>query len=69
VRVDVPPDLIGIERDGDVAVVTIQRPEKLNAISTAVEHALHAALRSEQVRTSRSVIFTGPDGPSRPAPT
>ncbi len=59
VHVDVPPDLIGITRDGDVAIVTLERPEKLNAISTETERALDAALRSEEVRTSRSVVFTG----------
>ena len=33
-------DLIGIERDGHVAVATLQRPEKLNALSPALSAEL-----------------------------
>ncbi len=58
-EVDEAGKLIGIRREGDVAVITLQRPEKLNAISTAVEQAIGAALRSEPVRTSRALVFAG----------
>ena len=51
--------LIEVEREGEVAVVRLNRPEKLNAISTGVERALHKALMSEDVRTSGAVILTG----------
>ncbi len=52
-------DLVGIERVGDVCVLTLRRPEKLNALSSAVERALDDALRSDEVRTSRAVVVTG----------
>jgi enoyl-CoA hydratase/carnithine racemase len=51
--------LVDVSRDGDVAVVTLSRPEKLNAISTAVEHELAAVLESETVRTSRALVLAG----------
>jgi enoyl-CoA hydratase/carnithine racemase len=51
--------LISIERRGLVCVLTLSRPDKLNALSYAVEEALVAALASEKLRTSRSVVITG----------
>jgi enoyl-CoA hydratase/carnithine racemase len=51
--------LVGIEREGEVAVLRLNRPEKLNAISSEVERALHEALASDAVRTSGAVIVTG----------
>ena len=40
--------VIGIERRGPVCVLTLRRPDKLNALSYAVEEALAAALSSEE---------------------
>ena len=40
-------------------MLVLQRGEKLNALSTAVERELLAALESEEVRGSRCVVFTG----------
>jgi enoyl-CoA hydratase/carnithine racemase len=40
-------------------LITFQREEKLNAISTAVERALLEALDGAEVRESRCVVFTG----------
>jgi enoyl-CoA hydratase/carnithine racemase len=40
-------------------VITFQREEKLNAISTGVERALLEALDGPEVRESRCVVFTG----------
>lgn len=40
-------------------MITFQREEKLNAISTAVERALLDALASPDVRESRCVVFAG----------
>jgi enoyl-CoA hydratase/carnithine racemase len=51
--------LVDIRREGDVCVLTLRRPEKLNAISTAVERALGEALESEAVRTSRALVLAG----------
>ena len=51
--------VVEVARDGEVAVLRLNRPEKLNAISSEVEHGLHAALVSEAVRTSSAVIVAG----------
>jgi enoyl-CoA hydratase/carnithine racemase len=51
--------LVGVERRGAAAVVTLDRPEKLNAISSAVEAAIGDALDSGPVRDAACVVFTG----------
>jgi enoyl-CoA hydratase/carnithine racemase len=48
-----------VERDGAVALITLDRDEKLNAISTAIERELSEALASDTVRTSRAVVIGG----------
>jgi enoyl-CoA hydratase/carnithine racemase len=55
----VSDSLIETRREGDVCVLRLMRGEKLNAISVAVERALHKALSSDDVRTSRCVVVTG----------
>jgi len=50
---------VSVARDGDVAVLTLERAEKLNALSTAVERDLHDALGSEELRSSRAVVLAG----------
>ncbi len=52
-------ELITVERREHACVVTFNRPQKLNAISAALERELCAALESRELRESRSVIFTG----------
>ena len=52
-------ELVGLERDGDVCVLTLRRPEKLNAISSDVERALAARLDGEDVRTCRALVVRG----------
>lgn len=52
-------DLIEIRREGAACVLTLNRPEKLNALSGAVERELLAALGSEQVSECRCVVVTG----------
>jgi enoyl-CoA hydratase/carnithine racemase len=52
-------ELVDVRREGDVCVVTLRRPEKLNAISTEVERALGAALDEDTVRTSRALVLAG----------
>jgi enoyl-CoA hydratase/carnithine racemase len=49
--------LVRVRREGAVAVLTLNRPEKLNALSTAVEDALGAALSSEEVHTCAAVVI------------
>ena len=51
--------LVHVRREGAVAVVTLNRPEKLNALSTSVEEGLAAALTSAEVRSSAAVVLTG----------
>ena len=51
--------LLDIRREGDVCVLTLRRPEKLNAISTEVERALGEALDGEDVRRSRALLLAG----------
>jgi enoyl-CoA hydratase/carnithine racemase len=50
---------VNVERDGAVALIELDRDEKLNAISTAVERELSAALASDEVRSSRAVVIAG----------
>jgi enoyl-CoA hydratase/carnithine racemase len=54
-----PDGLPDVRRQDAVCIITFQREEKLNAISTAVERALLAALDGPEVRGARCVIFTG----------
>lgn len=51
--------VVEVAREGEVAVLRLNRPEKLNAISSEVERVLHEALASEAVRTSGAVIVAG----------
>jgi enoyl-CoA hydratase/carnithine racemase len=53
------PPLVRVRRLGDVAVVTLDRPDKLNALSTEVERALAAALDRDDVSSSRAVVIDG----------
>jgi enoyl-CoA hydratase/carnithine racemase len=52
-------DVLLVERRDGVAVITLHRPAKLNAISHAMEGALVDAVRSEEVRSAACVVFTG----------
>jgi len=51
--------LVEVRSDGPIAVVTLRREEKLNALSTAVEAALGEAIGRPEVRDARAVIITG----------
>lgn len=50
---------VSVERHGPIAIVTLRRENKLNALSTHMESALLDALRSEDVTSSRAVVVTG----------
>jgi enoyl-CoA hydratase/carnithine racemase len=51
--------LVLCERDGPVALLTLNRPDQLNALSTALEEELAAALASAHVREARVLIIRG----------
>jgi enoyl-CoA hydratase/carnithine racemase len=51
--------LVVIEAHGPAALVRLNRPEKLNALSTALERDLDAALADERVRAAGAVVFAG----------
>jgi enoyl-CoA hydratase/carnithine racemase len=57
--VRMPTEHVGLERHGAVCVVTLRRPEKLNALSTAVEEALATRLASDQVTACRALVLAG----------
>jgi enoyl-CoA hydratase/carnithine racemase len=47
-------------QDEEIAVITLNRPEQMNAISPELEEELHAALHAaEQDRAIRAVVLTG----------
>lgn len=50
---------VEVRRDGDVAVVTLCRERKRNALSTHMEAELLRALRGPEVASSRAVVVTG----------
>lgn len=51
--------VVEVTRQGDVGIVRLNRPEKLNAISTEVERALHESLASDEIRTSGAIVVAG----------
>jgi enoyl-CoA hydratase/carnithine racemase len=51
--------LIDTKHEDGVAVLTLRREEKLNALSTALEAELLDALLAEAVRNSRCIVFVG----------
>ena len=51
--------LVEVNRSGAAAVIALNRPEKLNALSSAVEAAIGEALGSDDVREDRCVVFAG----------
>lgn len=51
--------LVLSEREGEVCVLTLMRPDKLNALSNELERALADAISSEEVRDSRAVVLAG----------
>ncbi len=51
--------LVEARLEGEVCILRLCRPEKLNALSTALEQALGDALDRPDVRESACVVFTG----------
>jgi enoyl-CoA hydratase/carnithine racemase len=52
-------ELVGTRQEERVTVLTLQRADKLNALSTAMEEELLGALSTELVRESSCVVFVG----------
>jgi enoyl-CoA hydratase/carnithine racemase len=52
-------EVVEVRREGPVAVVMLNRPERLNALSSEVERRLASVLGSEDVRSSAAVVLTG----------
>lgn len=50
---------VRVDRDGGLAVVTLDRPGKLNALSTTLEQALLDALATREVADADAIVFTG----------
>lgn len=59
----VPPatdDVLGIERDGRLLILTLNRPDRLNALSPALHRALHAAVHDAATNPAvGAVVLTG----------
>ena len=51
--------LVAVRREGAVCVLTLQREDKLNALSGALERELLEAISGEEVRASRCIVLTG----------
>lgn len=51
--------LVQLHDHGDVVVVQLDRPAKLNALSTALEQQLLDAVTSARVASARAVVFAG----------
>ncbi|MCV7408654.1 crotonase [Mycobacterium florentinum] len=57
-------DIVGavdVSRHDDVAVITLRRERKLNALSSHMESELLRALHGPEVKSSRAVVVTGGD--------
>ncbi len=54
-----PENPIGLERRGDICVLTLRRPKKLNALSTALERALGDSLTAKDVLSCRALVIAG----------
>lgn len=57
---DYAPENVKCRQDGCVAVITLNRPEAMNAISRGLEAELHSALDiAEQDPSVRAIVITG----------
>jgi len=54
-----PAPLVGLQEHGTSVVLQLNRPAKLNALSTGLEQALLDALHTPQVQAARAIVFTG----------
>ncbi|MFG1193103.1 enoyl-CoA hydratase/isomerase family protein [Xanthobacter flavus] len=54
--------MVNLTRDGDLAVITLDRPEALNALSFAIIRDIGAAIDEAGTWDIRALIFTGAGG-------
>ena len=52
---------VEVTREDEVAVVSLRRERKRNALSTQMENELLRAFRSPEIESSRAVVVTGGD--------
>jgi enoyl-CoA hydratase len=52
-------ETLKLERSGSVAIITLDRPEKLNAITTLMLDELHFALTETEQSDATAVVITG----------
>ena len=57
-------ELLGLEREGDVAILTMNRPEKRNALSLEMMRELDGALRAIGEDASTRVVILRATGPA-----
>jgi|SRR5690606_15134214 len=56
-------DVVQVRREGSVAVITLNRPERMNAVNQALRSALIAALKAAEADTAvRAVVLAGAGG-------
>lgn len=60
----VPAELVLYDTDGSVGIITVNRPDKLNAISPRLMHAWWDALRTAEADESTSVVVLRSEGRS-----
>lgn len=58
---EVTDGTVDVRRDRDIAIITLRRERKCNALSTHMETELLRVLRTGEVTTSRAVVVTGGD--------
>ena len=58
---EVTDGTVDVRRDRDIAIITLRRERKCNALSTHMETELLRVLRTGEVTTSLAVVVTGGD--------
>ena len=56
------PEPVLLSREGEIAIVTLNEPERRNALSLAMREALFEALDHVMAGDARAVVVTGADG-------
>ena len=56
---EAPARTLEVRREGAACILTLSRPDKLNALTNELERELLAALAADEVRGARAVVVTG----------